>query len=188
MPGTKNDLADDLSRDRLYFQGPITGFRTSKAAPRNICTAAGGAGLDLASLDDVRFYCDRRVAESMRRTYKSGLHRFLSFCNAFGVVSPFPVVYLVGQGISPATVKAMPKFEGDTQNHASAKWSQERSSPQGSGASISPSHHFIYFEASALPLLTVRCSDDVLLLWNRSQSRQQGHSTWQCISRGAMWR
>ena len=71
--------------------------------------------MDLASLEsDVRFYCDRGVAESTRRTYKSGLHRFLSFCNVFGVVSPFPVtesllcyfvVYLAGQGISPATIK-----------------------------------------------------------------------------------
>ena len=69
----------------------------------------------VTSLDrEVRFYCDRGIAESMRRTYKSGLTRFLSFCNVFSVTNPFPVsesllcyfvTYLASQGISPATIK-----------------------------------------------------------------------------------
>lgn len=75
------------------FQGPLAAFRASEASPRIFCTVTGGAGLDFTSLDDdIHFYSDRGVAESTCRTYKSGLHRLLSFCNAFGVVSPSPVI------------------------------------------------------------------------------------------------
>ena len=71
--------------------------------------------MELSSLDDaVRRYCDRGIAESTTRTYKSGLNRYLSFCNRFGLSAPFPVseiilcyfvTSLAQEGIAPATIK-----------------------------------------------------------------------------------
>jgi len=71
--------------------------------------------MDIARLDDaVRFYCDRGLAESTQRTYRCGINRYLSFCFAFNVTSPFPVsearlcyfvAMLAGQGVSPTTIK-----------------------------------------------------------------------------------
>ena len=71
--------------------------------------------MDIASLDAaVHFYCNRGLADSTRRTYRSGLDRFLSFCYVFGVTSPFPVsetllcyfvTSLAREGIAPATIK-----------------------------------------------------------------------------------
>ena len=63
----------------------------------------------------VRFYCNRGLAESTRRTYQSGLNRYMSFCCAFGVPSPFPVsemllcyfvTSLARDGLAPATIKS----------------------------------------------------------------------------------
>lgn len=71
--------------------------------------------MDISSLDNaVRFYCDRGIADSTRRTYKSGINRYLSFCRAFCISSPFPVseiilcyfvTSLAQEGIAPATIK-----------------------------------------------------------------------------------
>lgn len=71
--------------------------------------------MDVSALDTaVQFYCDRGLADSTQRTYKSGVGRYLSFCYAFGVSSPFPVsetllCYFVSslaqEGITPATIK-----------------------------------------------------------------------------------
>ena len=65
-------------------------------------------------LDQALFhYCNSGVADSTR-TYRSGLNRFLSFCFAFGVPSPFPVsetllcyfvTALAWEGIAPATIR-----------------------------------------------------------------------------------
>ena len=59
-------------------------------------------------------YCDRGLADSTQRTYRSGLNRYLSFCFAFGVLSPFPVsetllcyfvTSLAQEGVAPTTIK-----------------------------------------------------------------------------------
>ena len=59
-------------------------------------------------------YCDRGIADSTRRTYRSGLNRYLSFCQLFGVETPFPVsetslcyfvAALAPEGVAPSTVR-----------------------------------------------------------------------------------
>ena len=71
--------------------------------------------MDLSSLDGaVLLYSSRGVADSTRRTYESGLRRYLSFCYVFGVSTPFPVsepllcyfvTFLAQEGVSPATIR-----------------------------------------------------------------------------------
>ena len=71
--------------------------------------------MDLSTLDEaVRLYCYRGLAESTHRTYRSGLSRYMSFCDAVNVSPPFPVsetilcyfvTYLARQGTSPASIK-----------------------------------------------------------------------------------
>ena len=68
--------------------------------------------MGISTLDEaLRFYCDRGIADSTRRTYQSGLNRYLSFCYVFGVTPPFPVsktnfiTSLARDGIAPVTIK-----------------------------------------------------------------------------------
>lgn len=71
--------------------------------------------MDVTELDEALLhYCNRGVADSTRRTYRSGVNRYLSFCCAFGVSTPFPVselmlcyfiTSLAREGIAPATIK-----------------------------------------------------------------------------------
>ena len=71
--------------------------------------------MDVTCLDqDVRFFALRSIADSTRRTYKSGLNRYLSFCHQYGIASPLPasesslcyfVVALARQGLAPGTIK-----------------------------------------------------------------------------------
>ena len=71
--------------------------------------------MDLANLDEaVQFYCYQGLADSTHRTYRSGLNRFLSFCYAMDIQSPFPVsetvlcyfvTALASQGTSLATIR-----------------------------------------------------------------------------------
>ena len=71
--------------------------------------------MDVTELDEALLhYCNRGVADSTRRTYRLGVNRYLSFCCAFGVSTPFPVselmlcyfiTSLAREGIAPATIK-----------------------------------------------------------------------------------
>lgn len=71
--------------------------------------------MDVTCLDqDVRFFALRSIADSTRRTYKSGLNKYLSFCHQYGILSPLPasesslcyfVVALARQGLAPGTIK-----------------------------------------------------------------------------------
>ena len=71
--------------------------------------------MDISSLDESLLrYCNRGLADSTQRTYKSGINRYLSFCRLFGVSTPFPVsepllcyfvTYLAREGVAPSTVR-----------------------------------------------------------------------------------
>ena len=56
----------------------------------------------------------RGLANSTHRTYRAGLNRYLSFCHAYNVLTPFPasevmlcyfVVFLARQGLAPTTIR-----------------------------------------------------------------------------------
>ena len=71
--------------------------------------------MDISSLDESLLrYCNRGLADSTQRTYKSGINRYLSFCRLFGVSTPFPVsepllcyfvTSLAREGVAPSTVR-----------------------------------------------------------------------------------
>ena len=61
--------------------------------------------------ESVRRYFQAGIATSTQRLYNSGIRRFCSFCERFGISTPFPVTefpvaYLADEGLSPQTVKS----------------------------------------------------------------------------------
>ena len=119
LPGIHNELADDLSRNRLpafLAKFPDADTVPSLIPPSLLVVAiSSGTGLDVSSLDStVQFFSSRGVAPSTNKTYQSALRRFYSFCSSFTVPSPFPVSeailcyfasYLAAQQLSPQTIK-----------------------------------------------------------------------------------
>ena len=71
------------------------------------------ARLDISSLDPVVLeFCEKGLAESTTKSYKSALRRFSAFCELYGILSPFPgseallchySAYLSLQNLSPQT-------------------------------------------------------------------------------------
>ena len=54
--------------------------------------AMQGPRLAVSRLDSTfQFHYAQCLAESTHRTYQSGTHRFLTFCNTYNIPSPFPV-------------------------------------------------------------------------------------------------
>ncbi len=62
----------------------------------------------------VQHYFTRGLAPSTHKTYKSGITKFIQFCNQYHVASPLPVsqslfcyfaAYLATSGLSPGTIK-----------------------------------------------------------------------------------
>ena len=124
LPGRDNMLADDLSHNLLSnflskAQSPDPVPSTlPPGLPELLLDHSGWTSpqrLDIAALDQALLrYCDRGLADSTRRTYQSGLNRYLSFCFAFWVTAPFPVsetllcyfvTALAREGIAPATIR-----------------------------------------------------------------------------------
>jgi hypothetical protein len=113
LPGRENMLADDLSRNRL--SDFLSKAQSPDPRPTVMRAALGTRRLDISSLDQALLqYCDSGIADSTRRTYRSGVNRFLPFCFAFGVPAPFPVsetllcyfvTALAREGIAPATIR-----------------------------------------------------------------------------------
>ena len=114
LAGQHNDLADDLSRDRLTaFLSPThlnkyPPFLSAVAPPPQ-------QGMDVSTLDEaVQYFCTKGIAQSTHRTYQSALRKFHDFCSTYAIISPFPVseailcyfsTYLANQKLSPQTVK-----------------------------------------------------------------------------------
>ena len=71
--------------------------------------------MDLSSLDDeVYHFAQSSIANSTKRTYRTGLNRYLSFCQEYNVATPLPasesmlcyfVVALARRGLTPGTIK-----------------------------------------------------------------------------------
>ena len=100
--------------NHFSLKGSVARSGAGASASRHSRPATRPRGMELSSLDDVCRYCDRGMAESTARTYKSGLNCYLSFCNRFGLSAPFPVseiilcyfvTSLAQEGIAPATSK-----------------------------------------------------------------------------------
>ena len=94
------------------FPGQCTGRGAGQRTPRTPRFAAGHPRMNLD--EAVQFYCYRSLADATHKTYRSGLNRFLSFCYAMDIQSPFPVsetvlcyfvTALASQGTSPAMIR-----------------------------------------------------------------------------------
>ena len=118
LPGRENTLVDDLSPNRRSVF--LSKAHCPDEAPTDLPPELPGlllsrGGLDISKLDgSVLLYSSRGVADSTRRTYQSGLRRYLSFCYAFGVPAPFPVAEtllcyfvtsLAQEGVAPSTIR-----------------------------------------------------------------------------------
>ena len=117
VPGRYNNLADDLSRNRLllslegsiYGQGAISIPSTTSTSP------IGRWQLDVSTLDpDIHYYFERGLADSTDRAYRAGVNRYISFCCLYNVLNQFPVsesmlcyfvVALAREGLAPSTIK-----------------------------------------------------------------------------------
>ena len=115
LPGRENMLADDLSRNRL--SAFLSKARCPDPLPTALPQELPELLLDLTGWTSPRWtrrYCNHGIADSTRRTYQSGLNRYLSFCYVFGVAAPFPVseallcyfvTSLAREGVAPSTVR-----------------------------------------------------------------------------------
>lgn len=96
IAGVDNELADDLSRNRLRdFKGKTVGMDVhSSPIPDCLLQWATSTAprLVIPELDSsVHFFCSKGIAESTQRTYRSALNKFSRFCTQFNILSPFPV-------------------------------------------------------------------------------------------------
>lgn len=141
LPGRGNMLANDLSHNK--FSDFLSRAQSLDRLPSKI-----QAGLQDLLLDHEdwrsrhwtrRFnkkFCYTDVAESTRRTYLSGLNRFMFFCFGFGVPAPFPisesficyfVTSLARDGITPVTIRMYLDAVRHTQI---IPWPEPRESPR----------------------------------------------------------
>ena len=77
--------------------------------------AAPRPQLDIPELDPaVQFFCEKGIADSTHKTYKSALRRFGAFCSLYDILSPFPVseallcyfaAAMAKEGLTPQTIK-----------------------------------------------------------------------------------
>ena len=119
IPGVYNDLADDLSRNRLpSFLCKMPNVDcTPSIIPHSLLQWLLHPNLDwtLPQLDrTVQFFCSQGIAQSTRQTYNSALRKFAEFYAAFEIISPFPVSesilcyfssYLATKHLSPQTIR-----------------------------------------------------------------------------------
>ena len=120
IPGRKNTLADDLSRNKitsLFLTGPLHAqdpHATPSDGPRP--SPESQTGLDVTVLDGaVKGYCRLKIAPSTRKTYESAVRRFGSFCSKYSIMNPFPVdksilcyfvAFLAIDGLAPQSIKS----------------------------------------------------------------------------------
>ena len=119
IPGICNDLADDLSHNRLssFLNKVPEASRSPTPVSQLAHRPPHGHQQHLALTDldqSVRFYCQQGIAESTQRTYKAGIKQFQGFCTLYQVYNPLPVTelllcqfaaFLANQGLAPQTAK-----------------------------------------------------------------------------------
>ena len=117
MPGRVNDLADDLSCNRLLSflsKAPYMDKEPSRF-PAQLPPLLLGGGNWMSTLDpDIHYYFERGLADSTHRAYQAGVNRYILFCCLYNVLNPFPVsesmlcyfvVALAREGLAPSTIK-----------------------------------------------------------------------------------
>ena len=90
LPGSLNVLADHLSRNRsVSFLSKVTDAdREPSPIPERLPELLLGVGdWTSPSWTDVR---TNSIAPSTQRSYRAGVNRCMSFCNAFNVTRPLP--------------------------------------------------------------------------------------------------
>lgn len=130
----ENTLADNVSSNRLplSFKGSVTRPHANPNRAGAPWTAPGRRGHDISTLDElVRFFCNRRLADSTRRTYQYGVNRYMSFWGSV-IVPCIPVcITLIRHVFSTLG-------PGDGNNTAVRHAQIMRSHPEPRGASSLP--------------------------------------------------
>ena len=95
VPGEHNDIADDLSQNKVIFGIFVKGARSehiaiTSADNTTLAPAVHRPRLALSSLDSsVPGYMEQGLAASTQRVYKSAIKQFAEFCTCYNVHDPF---------------------------------------------------------------------------------------------------